>query len=447
MIGMMGKCVRFTLFSAICLAGSTAPAWAQGITGTPRPPTSPAASDAPVKKDDQAKRRNIASVGTYSDPTAEENAAATTKPTATAPADGRPAVSPPPKATEIKIDLHGGAWLFYWQPFGISIDPVAKARGVTGIPDEGAFFRMHQAHLNFDGSIGNWGVFFNASVRDTKMREFYEGTAWVEEGYVYYKHPQAFIKIGKSYNRFSLFWDNSFYGNVQFYDGIKLNPDYGISLEGSVGKTTGPRLGYYAQYFLVDGRTNGSYVKRDTISIPNARRRHAAVLRLEPSYFWSKETSLTLGLSGNYFQADLPTPVGKKDVFRFGGDFFANLGPISIWGDYFRQIGQSVTEWPIPPSTDPMTGVVTPGKASAKNDYVLVGAEARIKKVVLRYNFSTVRYQDVAVSEFFHVPGIGYNMNDYLQFLVEFAYWNQKTADGQEALFDRTIATTIHAYF
>jgi hypothetical protein len=447
MIGKLGKWVQFSLVSAICLAGSIKPASAQGITGTPRPPTRPAASEPPVKTDDHAKQRNIASVGAYSDPTAEGSTPTTTTPVQTAPADGRPATNPPSKATEIKIDLHGGAWLFYWQPFGISTDPVGKARGLTGIPDEGAFFRMHQAHLNFDGSIGNWGLFFNASVRDTKMREFYEGTAWVEEGYIYYKHPQAFIKIGKSYNRFSLFWDNSFYGNVQFYDGIKLDPDYGISLEGSVGKEKGPRLGYFAQYFIVDGRTNGSYVGRDTISIPRARRRHMAVARLEPSYFWSKEHSITLGLSGEYFQADLPNPVGKKDVFRFGGDLYANIGPISFWADYFRQLGQSVTEWPIPPSTDPTTGVVTPGKASATNDYILVGAEARIKKLVLRYNFSAVRYQDVAVSEFFHVPGIGFNMNDYLQFLVEFAYWNQKTITGQEALFDRTIATTIHAYF
>ncbi|HRI69457.1 MAG TPA: hypothetical protein PK156_34735 [Polyangium sp.] len=376
----------------------------------------------------------------------ESSGTSATEPPTTTPTDARP-IPAIEKGLTPKIDIHGGAWFFYWQPFGVSTDPVAKARGVTGIPDEGAFFRIHQAHINFDGSIGDFGLFFNGSIRDTKMREFYAGTAWVEEGYVYYKHPKAFIKIGKSYNRFSLFWDNSFYGNVQFYDGFKLDPDYGISLEGSVGKETGPRLGYYGQYFIVDGRTNGSYVARDTISIPNARRRHMAVARLEPSYFWSKTDSLTIGLSGEYFQADLPAPVGKKNVFRVGADFYTNIGPISVWGDITRQIGQSVTEWPIPPSTDPTTGVVTPGKASAKNDYILIGAEARIQKFVLRYNFSAVRYQDVAVSEFFHVPAIGYNMNDYLQFLVEFAYWTQKTSTGQEALFDRTLATTIHAYF
>ena len=134
-------------------------------------------------------------------------------------------------------------------------------------------------------------------------------------------------------------------------------------------------------------------------------------------------------------------------VFRFGADFYANIGPVSVWGDVSRQMGQSVTEWPIPPGIDPVTNLPIEGRASSKNDYFLIGAEARIKKVVLRYNFSAVRYNDVAVSEFFHVPGLGYNMNDNLQFLVEFAYWNQKTATGQEALFDRTIATTIHGYF
>lgn len=452
MMRTMGKCVHTLLFSAICLAGSTSPAWAQGITGTPRPPTRPAASEAPVKKDDVSQGRKIASTKAYTDTDSDTSSSSgsgttTTAPTSgtTTPTDAKPVTT---RATEIKIDIHGGAWLFYWQPFGISTDPVATARGQVNIPNEGAFFRIHNAHLNFDGSIGDFGLFFNGNMRDTKMRDFYEGTAWLEEGYVYFKHPQAFIKIGKSYSRFGLFWDNSFYGNVHFYDGIKLDPNYGVSLEGSVGKETGFRLGYYGQYFIVDGRTNGSYVGRDTISIPKARRRHIAVARLEPSYFWNKENSFTLGLSGQYFQADLPQPVGKKNVFRLGADFYANIGPVSVWGDVSRQLGQSVLEWPIPPVIDAMTGAVTtPGKASAKNDYILIGAEARIKKVVLRYNFSAVRFQDVAITEFFHVPGIGYNMNDYLQFLVEFAYWNQKTADGQDALFDRTLATTIHGYF
>ncbi|MBK9262903.1 MAG: hypothetical protein IPM54_24250 [Polyangiaceae bacterium] len=442
MMATVGKRVCAGLFFAVCLAGSTPSVWAQGIATTPKPPTRPAATQPAVKQDEQPSETK--STGTASDKQGD----------GAQPANSTPPPSSDPKPASaasktIKIDIHGGAWLFYWQPIGVSTDPIAKVRGVPNIPDEGAFFRMHVAHLNFDGSIGNFGLFFNASVRDTRMREYYDGTAWIEEGYAYYKHRYATIKVGKTYSRFGLFWDNSFYGNTHFFDGIKLDPNYGVSIEGSVGKEKGFRLGYYGQYFIVDGRTNGSYIRRDTVSIPGARKRHMVVVRAEPSYFWNKNDSLTLGLSGSYFQADIPNPIGKQNVFRAAIDLYATVGPFSIWGDISRQMGQSVTEWPIPPTVDPATGTITaPGQASATNDYVLVGGEARLKKFVARYNFSAVRYQDVSITEFFHVPGIGYNMNDNLQFLVEFVYWYQQYADRPEvALFDRTFATTIHGYF
>ncbi len=440
----MGKRLRLGLVSAVCLTSLHSPVWAQGITSSPQHPTRPAATNPPVKTDVDPKQPNSSSAPGDKPKDDQQPTTAVTPPTSdpkSAPASSNSLPTP-------KIDIHGGAWLFYWQPIGISTDPVAKARGVQNIPDEGAFFRIHNAHINFDGSIGDFGLFFNANIRDTRMREFYEGPAWIEEGYVYYKHRYATVKVGKSYSRFGLFWDNSFYGNVHFYDGLKLDPNYGVSVEGSVGKEKGFRLGYYGQYFITDGRTNGSYLRRDTISIPGARRRHMVVARAEPSYFWDKDNSITLGLSGVYFQADIPNPVGKKDVFRAALDLYANIGPVSFWSDVSRQIGQSVTEWPIPPSTDPTTGIVTPGRASAENDYILVGGEARFKKFVARYNFSAVRYHDVGITEFFHVPGIGYNMNDNLQFLVEYAYWYQQYADRPDiALFDNTVATTIHGYF
>ena len=29
-----------------------------------------------------------------------------------------------------------------------------------------------------------------------------------------------------------LFWDGSFLGNIEYYDGLKLNPDWGVCIEG-----------------------------------------------------------------------------------------------------------------------------------------------------------------------------------------------------------------------
>lgn len=426
------------LVTAVCLLLVTAQAGAQGITTNPKRPTSPAATGKNKKKPKPVKpppKTPPKKEGEVKDGATPEGQPPPGEP----PQQPAPPPPPPPAAAPpeplFKIELHGGAWLFYYQPFSV--------------PNEREFVRLQVAHLNFDGSHGPFGLFFNASVRDTKMREFYDGTAWLEEGFFYYKNDYLAVKAGKTYSRLGLLWDNSFYGPIHFYDGLKLDPNYGLSVEGSVGLETGLRLGYYAQYFMVDGRTNGSYVGRDTISIPGARKRHALVGRVEPAYFWAKDYNLTLGLSGQYFQADLPQPVGPQDVYRFAADLSANLGPVSVWGEILQQSGQHVTSYPIaavPPT--PPTDPGRPGRASANNTYFLLGGEARFWKLAARYNLSGVSYSTLGVTEIMHQPGIQANVNDYLQVLLEFVYWTQSdTPNDKNTLLDRSLNLTVHGYF
>jgi len=418
-------------FSGLLAAASIlfpAASFGQGITTNPKPPSRPPATN----RTDKKKR-----VAPPQRPPERKKQTPTDKPPEPTP---EPTQEPPkePKKLEPKVEVHGGAWLFWYQPFNV--------------PGEVPFLRMHLAHLNFDGSLGDFGLFFSANVRDTKMREFYDGPAWIEEGYFYYKNPNVIVKLGKTYSRFGLLWENSFYGNVHFYDGIKLDPNYGLSAEGSVGAETGFRLGYYGQFFLVDGRTNGSFVGRDTISVPDARtnfsrRRNMFVARAEPSYVWNKDTSLTFGLSGQYFQADLPEPYGKKDVVRFAIDATLNAGPISAWVDLSRQNGQHVVAYPIEPLAATATSPAVPGRASAQNDYLLVGGETRIWKLSFRYNVSAAFYKQVGLTEWLHVPGVQYNVNDNLQVFAEYAYWHQHKQGGGGKLFDNTLAVTLHGYF
>jgi hypothetical protein len=442
------------LVSAACLLLITAQAGAQGITTNPKRPSSPAATGKkkppkPAKpKPPKPARPKPPKPAKPPTKEGEPEGKDGTPPKGQPPLDEPPPkVEPPPpppplpppppkpEPTKIEVEIHGGAWLFYYQPFSV--------------PNEREFVRLQVAHLNFDGSYGPVGLFFNASVRDTKMREFYDGTAWLEEGFFYYKNRYVTLKAGKTYSHLGLLWDNSFYGPIHFYDGIKLDPNYGLSAEGSVGLERGLRLGYYGQYFMVDGRTNGSYVGRDTISIPGARKRHALIGRLEPAYFWSKDVNLTVGLSGQYFQADLPEPVGRQNVYRFAADVSANLGPVSLWGEVLQQNGQHVIEYPVaavPPTPPADPG--RPGRASADNTYFLVGAEARVWKLAPRYNLSGVRYGDLGITELMHQPGIQANVNDHLQVLLEFVYWSQNNAPNRRTtLLDRSLNLTVHGYF
>jgi hypothetical protein len=194
--------------------------------------------------------------------------------------------------------------------------------------------------------------------------------AWLQEAYAQLDIDpiQTQLKVGKVYSHLGYFWDGSFYGNVQVYDGLKLDPDYGASLEGDVGKSDQIfSLGWWAQYFVVDGTTNVSIPPRDTISI--GRRRNQAIARLEPRLNIGP-VNVALGVSGEFLQADLPAPVGLQNVWRGALDATITFKGLKILGELQHQIGRHVMSFPLP--FDAATG--TPG-SSKSIDYAQVGGD------------------------------------------------------------------------
>src|SRR5205807_436179 len=115
------------------------------------------------------------------------------------------------------LSIGGGALLWYYQPV-----QVAAAKSNVDL-----FF----ANLLLDGKFGAVGLHIEPRFRDSRLRSFFPGPVWAQEAYASVTLARGHvIKAGKAYSHFGLFWDNSFYGNVQVYDGLKLDPDYGLSL-------------------------------------------------------------------------------------------------------------------------------------------------------------------------------------------------------------------------
>jgi hypothetical protein len=356
-------------------------------------------------------------------------------PAAIAPAPATPAAATLPPEWTRSLTVGGGTIIWYYQPF---------LPGVKNTID--LFF----VNLLFDGQVGDFGLHVEPRFRDTKLRPHFGGTAggtaWVQEVYASWKLPGATLKAGKAYSHFGLFWDNSFYGNVQVYDGLKLDPDFGLSLEGTLaaGHPFGAR--YWAQYFVVDGLTNVALDGRETFTIPGARRRNQAILRVEPFFEVRPGVGLEVGLSGEYLQADLPAPVGKKDVYRGAADVTVTAGPVSLWSELIRQNGQTVTAFPI--AEVPASGATpaTAGQASAHTNYFLVGGELALGKVSARYNLSYGGYRDLSISEWMHVPGLGVAVSPNVTFLGEFVYWKRYAPAG-DALVDKSFNLTLQAHF
>jgi hypothetical protein len=333
------------------------------------------------------------------------------------------------------VTLAGGLILYYYQPLGL---PSAENNNNLSI-----FF----ANLLLDGKWDIFGFHMEPRFRDTKLRPFFDGPVWLQEAYASIDlGKSAQLRIGKTYSHLGLFWDNSFYGNVQVYDGLKLDPDYGLSLEGALGKKDDPAsLGYWVQYFVVDGSTNVSLEGRDTISIPGARRRNQAILRLEPRFRFGP-ASLALGGSAEFLQAaDLPAPYGTENVGRFAGDAKLMIGSFGLWGEFTFQDGRTVSDFPVVGAAATATTPAGPGASSAHVDYALAGAEYTLGPVTARYNVSTGYYTDVNIHEWMQVPAIGVAISPNLSILGEFVLWQSYSATGSSIL-DRSLNVTLSAH-
>jgi hypothetical protein len=351
-------------------------------------------------------------------------------------------VAPPaPEPWTRHLTVGGGAILYYYQPF------------LDGAKDNVDLFF---ANIVLDARLGRFGFHAEPRIRNGKLRPFFAGPAWVQEVYghgsVRNDDGEVVVKIGKVYSHLGLFWDNSFYGNVQVYDGLKLDPDYGISVEGAYGDKGALGVHAWAQFFLVDGQTNVSLAGRDTIGVADAqggypfRRRNQIIGRVEPFLRLGADTTIKLGLSAERLQADLPAEIGTKNVFRGAADLTLSGAGFNVWAEYLRQNGQTVSAFPIAGAPASATGAATPGQGATRINYALAGGEYTHGLFTARYVFSLGDYHDLSIKETMHVPSLGLTLDPGLALLAELVIW-QRHAGGVDTFVDRSLNVTLHGHF
>lgn len=341
-------------------------------------------------------------------------------------AEAKPAPAPEPE--KLVLDLHGGAYIWYYAPFIGKGSPALSLYFANLV-----FDAKYEPLVNGSKSIP-LGFHFEPRFRDTKLRAFFPSNTWVQEAYGWVQPVEELkIKAGKVYTHFGKFWDGSFYGNLPYFDGLKLSPDFGISAEVAARAKEKVRYNAYLQYFANDGVTNGSLPDRDTVSVPMAHKRHEVIARVEPVFQINDNASVTLGLSGQYFRADLP--IGDENVERYGADVtVAPAKGLSIYGDYAYQHGRHVVDYP------------SMGMSSAKNHYLLAGAEYASSRVTARVNYSYVDYSDVGTSESLIEPGVVLKLHDRASMYFEYVYWTSKTG-GTTTKFDNSANVILYMSF
>lgn len=322
-----------------------------------------------------------------------------------------------------RFEVHGGVAVYYYQPTN-GWDPL--------------FFIY--SNLKLTARFQWLGIHYEPRLSSEKMRPYYDSLAWMQEGYVFFEKGPAKLKLGKIYKRVGLPWDGSFYGNIQVYEGLKFDPNVGMSGEARFGDKRGVELS--AQYFVLDGHLNASLTGRDTVSIPGARRRNIFAARFLPFFQLSKTARLEVGLSGEAFTADLPEE--ENHVERAAADVKLTWGKFGMWGEYLHQWGAHVSAYPLP--GEPAASPPVSGQSSGDNTYLLAGTEYTLGQFTARYNLSYARYADLGVSEVLHLPGLGWAFHEHGTALFEYAYWDKRTPTGKTP-YDRSVNLTLMAYF
>jgi len=354
----------------------------------------------------------------------------------------------------LPFSIGAGVYLFYYQPLDYT----------TFSPtDRNGYFQVYAFYLKLDkefvlrhGAVGGHaeirmrdGGHIGAGGANQYLRGFFSSNIWFQELYAYYR-PWSFlnIKAGKIYRKVGIFWDDSFFGNIQYFDGNKLAPDWGVSLEGNRALFHGKlELEYSAQYFYNGSGTNGSLDYGRTLGTPEAapsvqavrdysptaegavdsagtrmsELKHAVDARLALTLRPLKALYVTAGVSGfngrvaRVWKQGL-TMTAQSDESQFSqvaGELTAGgtAGPIGwrLLGEYLHQFG--------------------PGMREA--DYVLAGAKGTWKGLAAYLNCSYVRYAlSPAIQELIIQPGITYAIGGGLAVLVEYDEWQRKDPRG-----------------
>ncbi|HET7099804.1 MAG TPA: hypothetical protein VFJ52_01530, partial [Terriglobia bacterium] len=102
------------------------------------------------------------------------------------------------------IHFGGNVYLFQYVPLGI-----AGARPK---------FELYAFSALVDGQKGPWGFHADYRFRTTKLRSFFPGNTWLQQGYVRYRTDYGEFNAGSFYRRVGLDWDDSFFGNIEYFD-------------------------------------------------------------------------------------------------------------------------------------------------------------------------------------------------------------------------------------
>ncbi|MDX1623582.1 MAG: hypothetical protein R3199_06345 [Gemmatimonadota bacterium] len=275
-----------------------------------------------------------------------------------------------------------------------------------------------------------------ARIRDTELREYYDTTVWAQEAYGWWDAPLGRLKAGKVYALGGRFWDGSFFGNVQYFDGLKLDPDFGLSWEGAWappapgGEPASWTLAWGAQWLFDSDGLNGALAGRDPETFDGVDEHDQIRLRLAPA--WRPAAGVEAGIGGSWARKELEgAGLDGVEVVDAALDAWVDVG----WGEVYAEVLSRDAD-----------AAAVPVDPELEGDYLLLGARARRWGLEPYYNHSRVDYAGGA-EEWIHQPGIAWSLSPRFTLLYEFDHWTREEPGGERSFVDRSHNVVVVVVF
>lgn len=366
-----------------------------------------------------------------------------------------PAAAASQEEGEATTEVGGGVYLFHYAPLDLE-----------GVDDE---TEIYAAFVTVDHETGPWRFHAEGRWRDTKLRSFYPSSAWMQEAWAAVELPvegprvgggdrrggrpaaeaspaTLTLRAGKIYTRLGRFWDGSFFGNLHYFDGLKLDPDFGAEavLEVPAGAATVEARG---QWLLNDDRVNGALPGRDLEGVEAANETggpvaalHVSVPLLGPPR-GADRVVLRAGVSGMWERGR----VGVGTVTGAGGAARdVELEHLSADAE-LRFRGHSLYVEYTGRTPDGVPASTAAGTAGSSADYWLAGVQLHFPPVHLRYNYSRGEYGTAGFTERIHQPGATVDLSDWLHAIVEYDDWVRSAPGDGDLRLDRSLSLVLLA--
>jgi hypothetical protein len=305
--------------------------------------------------------------------------------------------------------------------------PAPSGYGEPGLRDTYFWYLATDPYLTLSNAVVQGvGADVEARFRESsdKFRSyFYNAHAWVYQGYGYVDTPIGRFKAGQIRQRFGLDWDDTWWGDVQYFDGFKLNTGYGLSSENTWHEDDSRfKLDSFVQYFAREADISGSKVGANPESVPGAQERNVGDIRLVPTWQLSHDSSLALGISGLAGEIRNVMPgSGDTSQLAWAADATYTWQRFKVFGEVDRSFGvlnpaRYVSGGPSDHITDPLAGV-----------------EYKYGPATFRLAWSAGFDANPSGHQYLWVPGITQALTKNTTFYVEYVNWQVTNKLGERS--------------